>query len=123
MKKEEKESLLRNLYKTEYYLRYHEIELTDAKATKDKAKIRHYAELYEFARGLAQQALYCLTDIYRDTKRLGTLDAKEMSDAIVAIQKIAREDAEKEPPKPRKPTDVNHFIRELDVDDDEEEAK
>lgn len=123
MNQKEKESLLRGLYGAMYYRCYHERKFAAAKASGDKTKIRKCKELLEFANGLAQQARFCITDIYNKTGRTGSLDAKEMARAIVAIKRIAYEDAAQIPPAQKKPKELTHFIRSLDIDDDEDEGR
>ncbi|MCI6284027.1 hypothetical protein [Selenomonas sp.] len=123
MNQKEKESMLRGLYGAAYYLAYHERGLAAAKASGDKKKLQHSKEMREFARGLAEHAERCIMDVYRETGRGASLDAKEMAQAIVAIKTLAHDDATGDEPARRKPTELTHFIRGLDIDDDEEGAE
>lgn len=100
-----------------------EVDRIELEKMRKKKKLQHSKETREFARGLAEHAERCIVDVYRETGRGASLDAKEMAQAIVAIKTLAHDDATGDEPARRKPTELTHFIRGLDIDDDEDEGR
>ena len=60
-------------------------------------------------------------DVYKDTNRADTLDAKDMENAIAMMENLGEGDGRSLNPVKRSRDKVLHAIRSMDIDDDDED--
>lgn len=116
MTRQEKESLLYSLYKASYYYGVKSLAFEEAADEGTKT-------LRDFARLVMQQAVYVIKDIYEYEGRMDTLDARDMIAAIGTMESIGEADGRTKIPSMLTREEIVRIIRELDIDDDEEDAR
>lgn len=120
MTKAEKEVLLALAYKSAYYARIQETKLRQERQAGNNAKAGRIQRRSDEANGAEETIAEAITRLYMDTGREKTLDFTEMVDALNNVGMTARLDADAEEKKT--PRALRHYIKSLDVDDDEDAA-
>ena len=116
MNRQEKESLLYNLYRASYYYGVKSLALEEAADERAKG-------LRDFAKYLMQHAECFIKDVYEYEGRMDTLDARDMIAAIGTMESTGEADGRAKNPSMRTREEIVRIIRGLDIDDDEKDAR
>ena len=89
--------------------------------SRDVKKSDRARELRDFAHDLVKHIEWCIMDVYKDTNRADTLDAKDMENAIARMENLGEGDGRSKNPVKRSRDKVLHAIRSMGIDDDDED--
>ena len=121
MRQQEKESLLCSLYDASFHYGVNALRHELSTLSRDVKKSDRARELRDFAYKLMKHIEWCIMDVYKDTNRADTLDAKDMENAITFIEGLGEGDGRSLNPVKRSRDKVLHAIRSMDIDDDDED--
>lgn len=123
MNQQEKESLLCSLYEASFHYGVNALRHEMSTLSRDVKKSEKARELRDFAYKLVKHTEWCIMNIYEDTGRADTLDAKDMRNAIGMMESLGEGDGRSTNPVKRSREKVLHVIRGLDIDDDEDRTE
>ena len=89
--------------------------------SRDVKKSDRARELRDFAHDLVKHIEWCVMNVYEDTGRKDTLDAKDMENAIAMMENLGEGDGRSKNPVKRSRNELLHVIRGMDIDDDDED--
>ena len=121
MTKEEKESLLCSLYEASFHYGVNALRHELSTLSRDVKKSDRARDLRDFAHDLVKHTEWCIMDVYKDTNRADTLDAKDMENAIAMMENLGEGDGRSKNAVKRSRDKVLHAIRSMDIDDDDED--
>ncbi len=121
MTRQEKESLLCSLYDASFHYGVNALRHELSTLSRDVKKSDRARELRDFAHDLVKHTEWCIMNVYEDTGRKDTLDAKDMENAITFIEGLGEGDGRSLNPVKRSRDKVLHAIRSMDIDDDDED--
>ena len=121
MTRQEKESLLCSLYDASFHYGVNALRHELSTLSRDVKKSDRARELRDFAYKLMKHIEWCIMDVYKDTNRADTLDAKDMENAITFIEGLGEGDGRSLNPVKRSRDELLHAIRGMDIDDDDED--
>lgn len=121
MTRQEKESLLCSLYDASFHYGVNALRHELSTLSRDVKKSDRARELRDFAYKLMKHIEWCIMDVYKDTNRADTLDAKDMENAIAMMENLGEGDGRSLNPVKRSRDKVLHAIRSMDIDDDDED--
>ena len=121
MRQQEKESLLCSLYDASFHYGVNALRHEMSTQSCDVKKSEKARELRDFAYKLVKHIEWCIMNVYEDTGRKDTLDAKDMENAITFIEGLGEGDGRSLNPVKRSRDKVLHAIRSMDIDDDDED--
>lgn len=120
MRQQEKESLLCSLYDASFHYGVNALRHELSTLSRDVKKSDRARDLRDFAHDLVKHIEWCIMDVYKDTNRADTLDAKDMENAIAMMENLGEGDGRSKNAVKRSRDKVLHAIRSMDIDDDEE---
>ena len=118
MNQQEKESLLCSLYDASFHYGMNALRHELSTLSRDVKKSDRARELRDFAYKLMKHIEWCIMDVYKDTNRADTLDAKDMENAIAMMENLGEGDGRSLNPVKRSRNELLHAIRSMDIDDD-----
>ena len=118
MNQQEKESLLCSLYDASFHYGVNALRHEMSTQSRDVKKSDRARELRDFAYKLMKHIEWCIMDVYKDTNRADTLDAKDMENAIAMMENLGEGDGRSLNPVKRSRNELLHAIRSMDIDDD-----
>ena len=121
MTRQEKESLLCSLYDASFHYGVNALRHELSTLSRDVKKSDRARELRDFAYKLMKHIEWCIMDVYKDTNRADTLDAKDMENAIAMMENLGKGDGRSKNAVKRSRDKVLHAIRSMDIDDDDED--
>ena len=121
MTRQEKESLLCSLYDASFHYGMNALRHELSTLSRDVKKSEKARELRDFAYKLVKHIEWCVMNVYEDTGRKDTLDAKDMGNAIAFVESLGEGDGRSKNAVKRSRDKLLHAIRGMDIDDDEEE--
>ena len=121
MRQQEKESMLCSLYDASFHYGVNALRHELSTLSRDVKKSDRARELRDFAHDLVKHIEWCVMNVYEDTGRKDTLDAKDMENAIAMMENLGEGDGRSKNPVKRSRNELLHVIRGMDIDDDAED--
>lgn len=118
MNRQEKESLLCSLYEASFRYGLNALRHEESTHTRDVRKSEKARELRDFAYKLMKHTEWCIMNVYEDTGREDTLDAKDMDNAIATMEGLGEGDGRSKNHVMRSRDKLLHVIRNMDIDED-----
>lgn len=120
MRQQEKESMLCSLYDASFHYGVNALRHELSTLSRDVKKSDRARELRDFAHDLVKHIEWCVMNVYEDTGRKDTLDAKDMENAIAMMENLGEGDGRSKNPVKRSRNELLHVIRGIDIDDDDD---
>ena len=120
MTRQEKESLLCSLYDASFHYGVNALRHELSTLSRDVKKSDRARELRDFAYKLMKHIEWCIMDVYKDTNRADTLDAKDMENAIAMMENLGEGDGRSKNAVKRSRDKVLHAIRSMGTNQDGE---